>query len=151
MESRAWIRKGLLAVVLGVAWPFVMNELFAHSGGVTVVLARIATTFDLGRASTPVFVRAGNTVIWSVVLGAAFCAPLGLIARTKLLVYWAVFVCSLLIVSLLVAVGAPRGIEGLILSWGFPEYWLYVLAVLAFAFGFSSWLGYRRFQRAPAP
>lgn len=150
MSNWAWLRNASVAAALGVAWPFVLNALFAHSGSITVALTKIAVAVDL-RDGARIFVRVANAIIWALTLGAGFGLPLGFVGRSKPLTYWAIFIGTLLVVSFVTALSAPRGVESLILSWSVTESWLYVLAVLAFAFAFSSLQRSRSIRGATAP
>jgi hypothetical protein len=129
MTGGAWIRSALIAVLFGSIWPFILNQLFAFSGRVTVPLIR--TLADLGIAeNVPLAVRLLNAVIWALVLGVLFGVPLGLAVRKNLIAYWFVFVGSVLTVSAAIALHADSGLGILLLEWSLPETWIHIFAVL---------------------
>jgi|1185.fasta_scaffold210019_1 hypothetical protein len=132
MAERASIRTAVIAVLLGSIWPFVLAELFAFSGSLTVALAQAVT--HLGSAgSVRLVVRSLNAIVWALALGVMFGIPLGLAARSYVIAYWFAFVASILITSAALALHSGAGLGILLLEWSFPETWINVVAVLCFA------------------
>ena len=133
MTGRAWIRSAVLAALLGSIWPFILVQLFALSGHVTVALAQTAS--DLGiTENVRLVVRAIHSVLWGLALGALFGIPLGLAVRSNVIPYWLVFVACVVATSAALALRSDIGLGILLLEWSLPETWIHILAVLCFAY-----------------
>lgn len=83
--------------------------------------------------SAGLIVRVIDGVLWSAILGTLFGIPLGILARTKVVAVWVVFLIALLVVSIINSFRTEFGVGLVLLEWSIPETWLYVIAVLAFA------------------
>ena len=147
-ETRA--RRVVLPAVLGAVWPFAIASLLAFSGHVTVPLLQLAHHLGLD-ASARLMVRVIDAALWSAIFGALFGIPLGVIARTKVIAAWLVFVVALLVVSLVDGSRSQMGVGIVLLAWSIPETWLYVLAVLGFALCTAHFIARREAPRGVAP
>jgi len=150
MTGSAWIRSTLIAVLLGSIWPFILAQLFAFSGRVTVPLIR--TVADLGIAeNVPLMARMLSAVIWALVLGILFGVPLGLAVRKNVIAYWLVFVASVLTVSAAIALHSGSGLGILLLEWSLPETWIHIFAVLGVGYLAARFRNRRERARIVAP
>jgi hypothetical protein len=140
----------LLPAALGAIWPHAVADLLAFSGHVTVPLLQSAHHVGLD-ASARLVVRIIEAALWSVIFGALFGIPLGLIARAKVVRAWLVFLASSLAFGLLDAHYSQLGIGIVPVAWSIPETWLYVVAVLAFALSTARLLVIKEARRAAAP
>lgn len=140
----------LLPTALGAIWPLAVADLLAFAGYVTVPLLQSAHHLGLD-ASAQLVVRIIDATLWSVVFGALFGIPLGVIARTKVVRAWLVFLASLLAFGFLDAHRGQMGIGVVLVAWSIPETWLYVLAVLGFALCTARWVVVKEAPRAVAP
>jgi hypothetical protein len=125
-------RTVLLPIALGAIWPLAVADLLAFSGHVTVPLLQGAHHLGLD-ASAWLVVRMIDAALWSAIFGALFGFPLGLIARTRVVRAWSVFLASLLAFGFLDAYRSQMGIGAVLVAWSIPETWLYVVAVLGVA------------------
>lgn len=132
LDAATSARTVLLPTALGAIWPLAVADLLAFSGHITVPLLQSAHQLGLD-ASARLVVRIIDAALWSGIFGALFGIPLGLIAKTRVVGAWLVFLASLLAFSFLDAYRSPMGIGVVLLAWSIPETWFYVVAVLGFA------------------
>lgn len=126
-------RSLLVGALLGAIWPFALTNLLGFSGHMTIPLMWTAHELGLDRMSAGLIVRVIDGVLWSAILGTLFGIPLGILARTKVVAVWVVFLIALLVVSIINSFRTEFGVGLVLLEWSIPETWLYVIAVLAFA------------------
>jgi hypothetical protein len=150
LDTATSARTVLLPTALGAIWPHAVADLLAFSGQVTVPLLQSAHHLGLD-ASARLVVRIIDAALWSVIFGALFGIPLGLLAKTKVVGAWLVFLASLLAFSFLDAHRGEMGIGIVLVAWSIPETWLYVVAVLGFALCTARLMVVKEAPRALAP
>src|SRR5262245_16011434 len=102
------IRNVLIAITFGAALIPVLWKLFEHSGFLTVWLASTFTNLGLGN-EVHWLVRVSNAAIFTLVIGALFGIPLGLIVRGNPLPYWLILVATVLSIQTVLAWSSALG------------------------------------------
>ena len=125
-------RSFLVGIALGLIWPTALAVFFTFVGVAQLVQAAYHLTLvDITGARW--ILRIGDAVLCSAIMGALFGIPLGLVARARVITAWSAFLMAYMAICVVSATRTPFGVDIAFLEWSFPETWLYVLAVLAFA------------------
>lgn len=142
-------RSFLVGIALGLIWPTALAVFFTLVS--VAQLAQAAYNLALVDITGVQWIlRVGDAVLCSAMLGALFGIPLGLVARARVITAWIAFLMAYVVICVISATRTPFGVGIVVLEWSFPETWLYVLAVLAFA-RLASHLAAKRSDRPDSP
>jgi uncharacterized membrane protein YeaQ/YmgE (transglycosylase-associated protein family) len=127
-------RRGLLtAICLGLVFSPLQSLLFVTFGG-AITTTLVDSIVGLGlKPHVYWLMRSANAVIWFALFGILFGVPLGLGVKAHVIRYWLVFVLAVTGANVVLSLWSEIGLGAVLVTWGLPEYWLYLVAVLCFA------------------
>jgi len=133
MRDSFQLRSLITALALGVVWWFVVAYALAYSAYISVPLIHMFRSLGASVDHIHTLIRLTDLVVWAALFGALFGLPLGFIVRSRVSIYWLIFVGTALLASIPIMRDPAAKNLASVGAWSIPETWGYFFGVLCFA------------------